>query len=137
PGMYRIALQAAQADAPMTRAPKHDPGGAGSPTRVRESRLLPKWGRDRGTAYPIFRKSLSHNASCLSIAIRGLWHAAARAAPRAARPHRRNDREPVPGDCRKSTRADSASLRRRRPDYEGREPMGQSGTAVADALGTA
>ena len=66
---------------------------------------------------------------------RGLWHAAARAAPRASRPHRRSPRKPIRGDRREPAGAAGASLHRGRPDREGRGPVGQSGTAVAGALG--
>ena len=66
---------------------------------------------------------------------RGLWHAAARAAARAARPHRRSPRKPIRGDRREPAGAAGASLHRGRPDREGRGPVGQGGTAVAGALG--
>ena len=62
---------------------------------------------------------------------RGLWHAAARAATRASRSHRRNPRKPVRGDRREPAGTAGASLHRGRPDREGREPVGQGGTAVA------
>ena len=62
---------------------------------------------------------------------RSLWHAAARAATRAACPHRRNSGEPVRRYRREPARAAGASLHRSRADREGREPMGQSGTTVS------
>ena len=43
--------------------------------------------------------------------------------------------EPVRGDCREPARAAGASLHRGWADREGRGPVGQSGTAVAGALG--
>ena len=61
---------------------------------------------------------------------RGLWHAVARAATRASRPHRRNPRKPVRRDRREPARVAGASLHRGRADREGRGPVGQSGTAV-------
>ena len=66
---------------------------------------------------------------------RGLWHAAARAATRASRPHRRNLRKPIHRDRREPAGAAGASLHRGWADREGSAPMGQGGTAVAGALG--
>ena len=66
---------------------------------------------------------------------RGLWHAAARAATRASRPHRRNPRKPIRRDCREPARTAGASLHRGWADRESCGPVGQSGTAVAGALG--
>ncbi len=66
---------------------------------------------------------------------RGLRHVAARTETRAPRPHRRNAGEPVCRDSRASTRTARASLQRGRADREGGKPMGQSGTAIAGALG--
>ena len=66
---------------------------------------------------------------------RGLRHIAARAETRASRSHRRNSREPVRGDCREPAGVAGASLHRGWPDREGCGPVGQSGTAVAGALG--
>ena len=66
---------------------------------------------------------------------RGLWNAVARAATRAACPHRRNPRKPIPRDCREPAGAAGASLHRGWADREGRGPVGQSGTAVAGAFG--
>ena len=66
---------------------------------------------------------------------RGLWHAAARAATRAPRPHRRNPRKPIRGNRREPARVAGTSLHRGWPDREGGRPVGQGGTAVAGALG--
>ena len=66
---------------------------------------------------------------------RGLRHVAARTATRTSRSYRRNAGKPVRGDCREPARAAGASLHRGRADREGREPVGQGGTAVAGALG--
>ena len=50
---------------------------------------------------------------------RGLRHAAARAATRASRPHRRNPRKPIRRDCREPAGAAGASLHRGWADREG------------------
>ena len=65
---------------------------------------------------------------------RGLWHAAARAATRAARPHCRNSRKPVRGHRREPARVAGASLHAGRDDREGCGNVGQSGTALAGAI---
>ena len=66
---------------------------------------------------------------------RSLRHVAARTETRAPRPHSRNAGEPVCRDSRASTRTARASLLRGRADREGGKPVGQSGTAIAGALG--
>ena len=66
---------------------------------------------------------------------RGLRHTAARAATRSSRPHRRNRRRPVLGHRREPTRVAGATLHRSWADREGRDLVGQSGTAVAGAFG--
>ena len=54
----------------------------------------------------------------------------------AARPHRRGPRKPVCGDRREPARVAGPSLHRGRADRAGGGFMGQSGTAVAGALGS-
>jgi class 3 adenylate cyclase len=66
---------------------------------------------------------------------RGLRHAAARAATRTSCAYRRNARRPIRGYLRKSTGAFGASLHRGLADRESCGLVGQSGTAVAGALG--
>ena len=66
---------------------------------------------------------------------RGLWHAAARAAPRASRPYRRCHREPIPGDRGEPAGAAGAPLHRGWADRQGRAALGQSRTEIAGTLG--
>src|SRR5262249_18853413 len=66
---------------------------------------------------------------------RGLRDAAARAATHTTCPHRRNHRERIRGKRREPTGVVGATLDRGRPDRESRGPLGQSGAAVAGAVG--
>jgi hypothetical protein len=95
---------------------------------------------DRLTAAGLlFRRGVPPHATYLFkhalVQERGSRDAAARAATRTACPHRRNHREGIHGNCGEPTGVIGATLDRRRPDRESRKPLGQSGAAVASAVG--
>ena len=65
---------------------------------------------------------------------RGLWHAAARAATRASRPHRRNPRKPIRGDCREPAELLARHCTEAGLIEKAAVPVGQSRTAIAGAI---